>query len=169
MIVGRGVVAKTIKDREGFTFFCAGLSNREPITDRQKHNELNRIWRSSRDGMFVYISTISIYYADNEYVRHKLDMENLVKRSFDNYCIVRIGNLISKHDDNPNTLLNKFRSQIENNEPLTVYDTYRYLIDADELNHWIEKIPPIGMHEMNITGRRMKVADIVTEIKNGRL
>jgi len=168
MVIGRGDLATAITDREGFTFFCAGLSNREPISDRQKHNEMNRIWRMSGDtNMFVYFSSLSVYYADNEYTRHKLDMENLVKRTFDNHCIFRIGNIV--WGSNPNTILNNFRHRIANNEPIEIQDAYRYLIDKDELKHWVGMIPSKGKHEMNCTGKRLKVERIVELIKEGKL
>lgn len=167
MIIGRGDVASVIKDREGFTFFCTGVSNREPITDRQKQQELNRIWRSSRDGMFVYISTLSVYYSDSEYTQHKRDMENLVRRTFDNFCIIRIGNIT--WGTNPNTLCNFLKSQIHNGETLDVQDTHRYLLDPEELNHWIGLIPSTGKHEMNVTGKRLKVERIVELIRENRI
>ena len=168
-IVGRGTIASAINDREGFTFFCAGLSNREPISDRQKQNELNRIWRMNETKrMFVYISSLSVYYADSEYANHKRNMEKLVTRTFDNYCILRIGN-VTFEDTNPNTLINYLKNAINKNEPFEVQDTYRYLVGKEELNHWVGLIPEHGKHEMNITGRMMKVEQIVKEITDGRL
>lgn len=168
MIIGRGDLATAITDREGFTFFCAGASNREPLTDRQRHSELNHIWKlNATPGMFVYVSTLSVYYSDSEYTEHKRDMENLVKRSFDNYCILRIGNIT--WGDNPNTLINFLKGKIQNNEPPEVQDTHRYLIDKDELNHWVGLIPLSGKHEMNVPGKRLKVERIVELIKEGKI
>jgi len=167
-VIGRGDIATSITDREGFTFFCAGVSNREPLTDRARQNEMSRIWRmNGTSDMFVYISTLSVYYSDSDYTNHKRDMERLVSRTFDNYCILRIGNIV--WGDNPHTLLNHFRSKIVAGEPLDIQDTYRYLIDKEELNHWVEMIPEKGKHELNITGKRLKVERIVELIKEGKL
>lgn len=173
MIIGRGIVSKCINDREGFTFFCAGVSNREPITDRQKQNELNRIWRTNKSTMFVYFSSLAIFRKDygnrSEYCDHKLNMENLVKRSFDNYCIVRIGNLVSEYDDNPNTIVNSFKQKLKNNEPIELENTYRYLVPQKEFTHWVDQIPVSGKWEFNITGRLMTPEEILNEIKEGKL
>lgn len=166
-IVGRGDISRAITDREGFIFFCAGCSNREPITLCNKQKEMRQILDSPRDQMFVYISTLSIYYSYSEYTRHKLHMEDVVKRNFNDYCIFRIGNIT--FGDNPNTLLNYFRNAIREDKPIKIENTYRYLIAEDELNHWTGLIPRWGKHEMNCTGSRFKVSDIVQLIKNGEL
>lgn len=168
MVIGRGDISQAITDREGFTFFCAGVSNREPLTDRARQNELNRIWRmNGTKSMFVYISSLSVYYSNSEYTKHKCDMENLVRRTFDNYCIIRIGNIL--WGDNPNTIINFLRNKIRNNEPIEIQDVYRYVIDKDELNHWVGLIPSTGKHEMNLTGRMLKVQRIVELIKEGKI
>ena len=173
-VVGRGDLATHITDREGFTFFCTGASNREPITDRQKHEELNRIWRmKDTTDVFVYFSTLQVYTDDSElgsrkeYVLHKRDMENLVKRSFDNYCIVRIGNIT--FGNNPSTIINYFKNCIADKVDFPIEDTYRYLVDADELNHHLGRIPKTGKHEYNITGKRVTVEKIVELIVGGKL
>lgn len=171
MIIGRGDIAGKIKDREGFTFFCSGVSNREPITDRQRQNEMNRIWRTPKDTMFVYISSLAIFRREpgnrKEYIEHKIDMENLVKRSFDNYCIVRIGNIT--WGTNGNTIINSFKEKLKNNEPIELEKTYRYLVDEFTFNHWIEQIPDKGKYEWHIPGRMVTPEQIIYEIKEGKL
>jgi len=164
MIYGRGDISKAITDKEGFTFFCCGASNRIPITDREREREMFRIWSTPKDSMFVYISTLSIYYSDSPYTKHKINMENLVRARFENYCIFRIGNIT--WGDNPNTLINFLTDKIKNNLPFEIQDTYRYLIEKDEFQHWINLIPSKGKHEMNCTGKRMKVEQIVERIKD---
>ena len=175
-IIGRGDVASVLQDREGFTFFAAGLANREPISFPVRLLEFHKLADVSfangnqdywKDKMFVYFSSLSIYYADNEYTTHKLWVERMIKINFPNSCILRIGNIT--WGDNPNTLINSLKHKIKNNIPFEIQDTYRYLIDKDELLHWIDLIPRYGKHEMNVTGRRMKVAEIVKEIESGRL
>ena len=98
---------------------------------------------------------------------YKKLIESFIKEHCDNYCILRIGNIT--WGDNPNTIINFLSHKIKNNLPYEVKDEYRYLIDQHELNHWINLIPYSGKHEMNITGRRVKVKDIVEMIKNGSI
>jgi hypothetical protein len=147
MVIGRGDIAKVIKDREGFIFYASGNSNRHPF-------KKSIVREFPPDNMFVYFSTLSIYYSDSEYTKHKLEEEAEIKAKGRNYCIIRIGNIT--WGDNPNTLLNYLKAHPEAERQ----DTFRYLIDQDELNHWLGMIPRYGKHEMNITGKRVNVKDL---------
>jgi nucleoside-diphosphate-sugar epimerase len=162
MIVGRGDIASAVEDRDGFTFFCSGVSNRLPLTPEACRKEMIDVWCCDKRKMLVYISTLSVYYSDSEYTRHKLNMEYYIRNWFANYAIVRIGNIT--WGNNPNTLINHLRK-----DQSRIDDTYRYLIDKDEFCHWLKMIPANGKHEMNITGRMMKVNDIVNEINQGKI
>lgn len=158
MIQGRGDIGKAIQDREGFTFYCNGVSNRLPLTEDaiiKEATELDVLAEEEKEEqMFVYISTLSIYYSESEYTKHKIEMEEIVRHGFNNYCIFRIGNIT--WGDNPNTLINHLRK-----DKSRIEDTTRYLTSKDELNHWLQMIPKTGKHEMNLTGRRMSIKDIV--------
>lgn len=152
MICGRGDIGKAIEDREGFLFYANGISNRYTITGLAKDKEEEEILTHARTlKMFVYISTLSIYYSESMYTAHKVMMERIIKQNFRNYCILRIGNIT--WGDNPNTLLNYLKA----NPDAKREDVTRYLIDKDELNHWIGLIPRTGQHEFNITGKRVNV------------
>ena len=87
-------------------------------------------------------------------------MESKVKLRFETYTIIRLGNIT--WGDNPHTLINFIRNKIRNSQPFDVKDEYRYIIDKDEFLHWMNMIPDWNC-EMNITGSRMKVADIITK------
>lgn len=163
MVIGRGDIGKVIEDREGFIFYCNGISNRYPITEELKEKEEDEILTHARTlKMFVYISTLSIYYAANKYTEHKKRMEHLIETNFRNFCIFRIGNIT--WGTNPNTLINHLKK-----DSTFVADTYRYLLDKEELNHWIGLIPQGGKEYMNVTGKRLKVKEIVESIKQGKL
>ena len=158
MVIGRGDIGKAIEDREGFLFYANGLSNRYTITGLSKDKEEDEILTHARTlKMFVYISTLSIYYSNSNYTQHKLRMEHIIKTNFRNYCIFRIGNIT--WGTNPNTLINHLKKDKSN-----IQDTYRYLIDKEELNHWLGMIPREGQHIMNVTGTRKTIKQIVNEI-----
>ena len=89
-------------------------------------------------------------------------MENTIRNRFENYCIMRIGNIT--WGDNPNTLINYL-----SNDQSRVENTYRYLLDKKELQHWITMIPPRGMHEMNVTGRAVYIPDLIKEINERKI
>ena len=94
-------------------------------------------------------------------------MEVLIKEKFKNYCIFRIGNI--RWGDNPNTILNNLGYKIHHKQQFEIRDECRYLIDREEFRHWISMIPTKGKHEMNVTGQRYKVKEIVKLIKDGKL
>ena len=157
MIIGRGDISKAITDKEDFIFYASGNSNRKPLTQASEDKEHMEVYRLAQDypksNMFVYISTLSVYYSDSKYTKHKMRMEARVRKWFRNYAIIRIGNIT--WGDNPNTLINYLK-----NNKAEIQDTYRYLLDKDELSHWINMIPDKGQHEMNVTGIRTLVKDI---------
>ncbi|MCR4307449.1 MAG: hypothetical protein NUV80_02735, partial [Candidatus Berkelbacteria bacterium] len=90
MIKGRGDVSSAIKDRDGFIFYCNGASNRLPLTTDAKVKEITEVAGLDKSKMIVYISSLSIYYSDSKYTEHKRKMEEIVRKNFDNYCIIRI-------------------------------------------------------------------------------
>jgi hypothetical protein len=78
-------------------------------------------------------------------------MESIVK-TFDTYTIIRLGNIT--WGNNPNTFLNFFK----NNPNTPVFDEYRYMVEQDEFEYWLNKIPKWSC-EINIVGKRLKVKD----------
>lgn len=166
MIEGTGDIAKVLRDREGFTFFARGVSNSQETDEFQYQREKNMLALQPKRDRLVYFGSLSIFYADNRYTRHKLEMEELVRETFPKWTIVRLGNIT--FGNNPHTIVNFFRNKIASGEHFEVRDECRYLTDKEELLHWINLIPNFNC-EMNITGRRVHVAQIVEEIKSGKL
>ena len=164
MIIGRGTIASIIEDKENYIYFAAGNSNRTKLTDESKQIEIDKIksYIGTTD-MFVYFSGLNIYFApETEYTKFKLEVEQFVKENFEHYCILRLGSVT--WGDNPNTIYNFLKNKIINNQELDIQDKYRYINDKDDLTHWISMIPRYGKHEMNVTGRKIKVIDLVNEI-----
>ena len=165
VVIGRGDIAQAIPDREGFLFYASGASNRTPLTDYARKKEFDDIKFLSQkhsDKMFVYFSTLSIYYSHSPYTTHKTIMEKLIRVYCKNYCIMRIGNIT--WGDNPNTLVNFLKR-----DQSKVECTYRYLIDKDEFQHWVTMIPKSGQYEMNITGKLTWIPDLINEINERKL
>ena len=170
MVIGRGDIATAIKDKDGYIYYVNGVSNRIPITENtacREVTEVNNISSTIRSEMFVYVSTLSVYYSSTDYTKHKTRMESLIKKNFENYAILRIGNIT--WGDNPNTIINNLGFKIANKQHYEVRDEYRYILKRDEFRHWVGLIPRYGKHEMNITSTRHKVKDIVKMIKDGKL
>jgi hypothetical protein len=174
MIIGRGSIASVIPDREGFIFFANGISNRTPLTDEAMNKERQQIMDFipiSQGKMFVYVSGLNIYYKEgdgrSDYTQHKLNMEDIVKCYFKDYCIFRLGSIT--WGDNPNTILNYMKREIIKNGTCEAKNVYRYFHTKEELAHWFGMIPTTGKHEMNVTGRTIWVPDLVEMIKKGEI
>ena len=160
MIVGHGDIASAIDDRVDFLFFASGVSNSREERSSEYQREIDLLLKQDKKKHLVYFSSLCVFYDDSRYAFHKKYMENLVKEKFKNYTIMRLGNIT--WGTNPHTLINFFKMQKKYGVALEVQDTYRFIVDKDEFNYWINKIPKWSC-EMNVPGRRMKVIDIVKE------
>lgn len=156
MIIGKGDIASVLNDKKGICFFASGVSNSSETKESEFQREINLLMETSikyHSSRLVYFSTLSIYYKDTPYTRHKRRMEGIVKTNFRKHCIVRLGNI--KWGRNPNTIINYFK----NNPNAEIQEGYRYLVDKDEFLHWIDLIPNFNT-EMNITGKLTPIKQI---------
>lgn len=159
MIIGNGDIAKVLKDKKDKLFFASGVSNSQETRESEYQREKDLLLSQKRDLRLVYFSSLRVFYLDaNRYTLHKIEMEKLVKENFSKYVIVRLGNI--DWGKNPHTIINFFRNRLKEGKTLDIQDTYRYVIDKDEFLHWINMIPDWNC-EMNLTGRKMKVSEIV--------
>ena len=166
MIVGSGDIGTVLKevDRDDVLFFASGVSNSRRLKESEYDREQDLLLDQDLNKHIVYFSSLSVFYSQSRYAKHKLKMERLIKNRFSKYTIVRIGNIT--WGKNPNTLINFIKGKLFREERLTVKNVYRYLIDKEEFLHWMGMIPTWSA-ELNITGRRIKVKQIVEEIKKG--
>ena len=160
MIIGHGDIASVLPHKRDRLFFASGVSNSRETRESEYRREKNLLLKQNRKAHIVYFSTLAVLYGDNRYVKHKREMEELIKQEFLRYTIVRIGNIT--WGVNPHTIINFFRLQLKKGKRLKIQDAYRYIIDQDEFLHWINLIPDWNC-EMNIPGRRMKVSEILDE------
>jgi len=164
MIYGEGDIASVLTDRSLFTFFAKGVSNSlttNPADFMREKRQFDLASNMHPNNRFVYFSTLSIYDTVTPYTEHKREMEGLVK-SLDKYCIVRIGNIT--WGKNPNTIINTFRRQIANNEPIRIDDRYKHLVSKTEFLYWINLIPNFNT-ELNITGEKVSAQEIYNRVK----
>lgn len=158
MIIGHGDIASVLQDREGFIFFASGVSNSQETRESEYQREIDLLMDQDKKKHIVYFSSLCIYYSEGRYARHKKHMEELIRKNFKHYTIVRLGNIT--WGKNPHTLINYFRNRKKEGKELEVRNVYRYVINKKEFLHWISLIPDWNS-EMNITGRRLKVSQIV--------
>lgn len=162
MIIGRGDIASVLPpvDRDNIIYFASGVSNSQEDRESEYERELAFLRQQSIYKHLVYFSSLSVFYSDTRYAQHKRAMETWVKGMFPRYTLIRLGNIT--WGNNPHTIINFIRNKIKNGESFEVRDEYRYIIDKEEFLHWMNLIPHWNC-EMNLSGRRMKVTDIVNE------
>ncbi len=163
MIIGNGDIAIALPESD-FIFFASGVSNSKETRESEFKREKDLLFdyydlALNENKRIIYFSSLSIFYADTPYTRHKRRMEQYVKM-FPNWTILRIGNI--DWGDNPFTIINYFKAQKAHGELLEVQDTYRYIINREEFLYWIGLIPDFNC-EMNIPGRRLTINQIVDE------
>jgi hypothetical protein len=167
MIIGNGNIAKVLEDREDIVFFASGVSNSSCIDEKEYKREFNLLKTISENNHIVYFSNLKIYYEENRYAQHKREIEEYIRNNYKSYTIVRIE--VCEWVKTPNTILNFFKTQLSQGIEPTVQDTTRYVLSLSEFLYWIRLIQPGVRNEMNILGRKLTIAQIVEEIKQGKI
>lgn len=143
MIVGRGLIASMFKDddRDDVIFFASGVSNSLETNAEEFLREEILIRNTIDDNngkVFIYFSTCSIYDSSktgSDYVLHKLKMEQLIKKTADQFLILRVSNAVGK-GGNPNLLMNYIVKAVINDETITVHtQATRNLIAVDDIRN----------------------------------
>lgn len=159
MIIGKGDVANVLKDREGAIFFAAGVSD-SMCEDRDEfRRERTLLLSLPKNLCLFYFGSISMYYKDSPYTRHKASMELAIKSNWVNYNIIRLGNIT--WGTNPKTFLNYLRRKKSLGEPIDFFDEYRYVVDEEQLLLLTNNLPLQGQNEINIFGRMAKPKDLI--------
>lgn len=157
MIIGNGDVAKVLPDRDDLIFFASGVSNSKETRTSEFTREKDLLFEQVDKNLpIVYFSSLSIFYADTPYTRHKRKMEQYVKM-FPHWTIIRIGNI--DWGTNPHTIINFFKEQKARGQPPEIQDTFRYVVDKDEFLYWVGMIPDFNC-EINIPGKRLTIKQI---------
>lgn len=159
MIIGNGDIASAIKDRKDLLFFASGVSNSRETRESEYRREVELLLKQDANSHIVYFSSLSVFYSNARYVKHKRYMESLVK-GFKKWTIIRMGNI--DWGTNPHTLINFLRNQYIRREKMKIQNVYRYICSREEFDYWLKMIPDWSC-EISIPGKRMKVKDIVKQ------
>jgi hypothetical protein len=163
MIIGRGDIASILNDREGAIFFVSGVSNSNETRESEFMREMELLDTQDRTKCLFYFSSISVDDVEkvigNKYLQHKRRMELLIKSNFQNYNIIRIGNIA--WGSNPNTFINYIKNKIKNGEPVEIRDEYKYMIDKAQLVLLTDNLPLTGQNQISVFGRMAKVKDLL--------
>ena len=180
-IVGSGFIAKSFVKYEeffnelGVCAYAAGVSNslceeKELfIKDKNRLTELSE--KIGEDKMLLYFSTCSIDDSSrnkNFYVKHKLDIENYIKKNFKKFLIARLPEVVGK-SKNTNTLVNFFFNKIKRKEKFDLWaDANRSIIDIEDvvkiLIDFLSNNKKITNQIINIGNPKMSTAFHVVKI-----
>ena len=162
MIIGKGDIASILNDREGAIFFASGVSKSTETNESEFWREIELLDKQDKSKCLFYFSSIAIddiTKIGNQYLEHKRRMELLVKSNFENYNIIRIGNIT--WGSNPNTFINYINNKIKNGEPVEIKDEFKYLIDKEQLLLLTDNLPLIGQNTISVFGRMAKVKELI--------
>jgi hypothetical protein len=169
-IIGHGAIAEALHDLPptDLLYFASGVANSREIRESEYDRERALLLSQPIDRHIVYFSSLCTFFEpDTRYSKHKMEMEDLVRNNFFGWTIVRIGNI--SWGQNPNQLVPFIRERLSKGEDFPIYDQQRHLLERDEFLYWTSLIPTDRNCEMNITGRNMRIVDIVEEIKQGKI
>jgi nucleoside-diphosphate-sugar epimerase len=139
MIIGSGMLAKIFSyyaTSGNVTIFASGVSASNENRQDAFLRERNLLEASIDKKLFIYFSTTSILdplVSETPYVRHKIEMENLIRSRSKKFLIFRLSQ-VSGIGGNPNTLVNALASKILKNEPISIYrNATRNIINAKDV------------------------------------
>ena len=161
MIVGRGDIASVLNDREEAIFFVSGVSNSNETRESEFMREIELLDKQDKTKCIFYFSSITVddMSKNSQYLQHKRRMELLVKSNFENYNIIRIGNIT--WGSNPNTFINYIKNKKSKGESVEIKDEYKYVIDKEQLVLLTDNLPLTGQNTLCVFGRMAKVAELV--------
>jgi hypothetical protein len=161
MIVGRGDIASVLNDRAGAIFFVSGVSNSNETRESEFIREIELLDKQDKTKCLFYLSSIAVddMSKNSQYLQHKRKMELLIKSNFENYNIIRIGNIT--WGNNPNTFINYIKNKKSKGESVEIKDEYKYVIDKEQLILLTDNLPLTGQNTICVFGRMAKVAELV--------
>lgn len=164
-IIGNGSLAKMLDcgiEREAI-LFCSGVSNSNCTDEKQFEREREKLYEVRRwagNECLFYFSSIGVNFSSKPYFRHKGDMEELVKKLFGRYVILRIGNIFE--DTNPNTFINFIRRCQRIDVPVEIREEeLKYMIDGPTLNMLCQTLPLDQKIEITVATKIAKVRDLL--------
>jgi hypothetical protein len=161
MIVGGGDIASVLNDRDGAIFFVSGVSNSNETRESEFMREIELLDKQDKTKCIFYLSSITVddMSKNSQYLQHKRKMELLIKSNFENYNIIRIGNIT--WGSNPNTFINYIKNKKSKGESVEIKDEYKYVIDKEQLVLLTDNLPLTGQNTICVFGRMAKVAELV--------
>jgi nucleoside-diphosphate-sugar epimerase len=144
MIIGSGFIAQNFKKnffllkKYNVAIYASGVSNSQSKNTNHFLREKKKLIyykKKIERKILVYISTCSVYDPSRKntlYAKHKLEMENLVKKNFNKFIIFRLPEVVG-YNSNKKNLFNFFYLKIINNKKFKLWiNSKRNIIDIDD-------------------------------------
>lgn len=159
MIIGTGMIAKAFSSYENnndIIVFAKGVSNSQETNkanfDRES-NALKEALANHKTKTIIYFGTCSINDPDNKdsfYVKHKLQMEELIKNSELKYYIFRLPQVVGT--TNSPTLIKYLSTKIRENSEFNIWKhSKRNLIDIEDVYKVVDYLISHKYLKNNIT------------------
>tara|TARA_B000000460_G_scaffold35875_1_gene22335 strand:- start:31 stop:738 length:708 start_codon:yes stop_codon:yes gene_type:complete len=175
---GSGFIAKNLKriklrKLKKVVIYAAGVSNSKSKDKKKFLRERKKIQtflnNHNKEHLFIYISTISVldnYLKKDNYTRNKIIIENLIKKSLNNFLILRLPQIVGK-SNNPHTLTNFIYRKILSEQRFKVWSNVkRNLIDIDDLIKIVKQIISTKLKPGNVINILNPNSIYVEEIVN---
>ena len=174
MIIGNGLVAKIFQHNyknRNVIIFASGVSNSLETDDTQFYKEkqlLEDTLKKHPDKLLLYFSSRSVELFNSPYYQHKLNMENIIKSFQNKYIICRIHHIVGR-GGNDSTIVNFLYNKILAQKSFDLWQTYRYLIDIEDVYKIVDYIINNNLfinQIVNFPAATIKVRDLVNELEN---
>jgi len=148
MIVGNGLIGQSLFsiDRSDTLFFASGVSDSKCTSVSEYLRETKLIEESlinHSDKLFVYFSTYSIddtNSSSGNYVKHKINVENLVRSYGNNFLIIRASNLLGRHG-NPKNVVRFFYDRVFSQEYFECWEgAFRNILDIEHFVQMVDHV-----------------------------
>ena len=147
-VYGKGFIAfnlKKIKLPKKIFIYAAGISNSNSknVKDYKREiTQIKKVVKKKTNKMFVYISSLSVEnkkLKNDKYIKNKLKIEKIVKKSCKKYLIIRLPQIVGINN-NKHTLTNSLYNNILKNKQLSIWKgSVRNLIDIDDIKKILKK------------------------------
>jgi hypothetical protein len=154
MVIGNGLIARRFQqyNAKPVIIFASGISNSQ-LNDAgaiQRERQLvSSTIAENRDLPLVYFSTYSVddpLLKTSAYVRHKILMEEFIRKEASEYYIIRTSNIVGESHSNKHTIINFLHDRIINNLPFELWSgAYRNILDIDHLFQIVDNIINLGL------------------------
>jgi len=163
MVIGSGLLGKKFENFNcDFIFFTSGVSDSLCNNYENFQREIELLSKTIEffpKKVLIYFSSISVHTTNTPYTRHKIIVEEIIKKKSKNYFIFRISQVVG-FGGNQNNFFNFMKNKIQHMEEIEVFNTIKSLVDIDDLYSIVTNI--ITKNEPN------QVLDFDTNQRNNK-